>query len=77
MMQVAIFNKDLHEMELKNLGMEEYVGEYNWVYIADGHEVVFENSVDSLGTMTLVSDSGNLVNLVIRREWCTDFKPLM
>ena len=76
MMEVGIFRKELHEIDMVNNGMEEYVGAYNWVDVADGREVVFENSVEPIGFMTMVKRNGKTVELAILREWCNDFKPL-
>ena len=44
--------------------------------MADGREVVFENSVEPIGFMTMVNKNGKPVELAIFREWCNDFKPL-
>ena len=76
MMEIGIFRKELHEMDMINNGMEEYVGAYNWVDIADGHEAVFENSIEDIGFIEIVKPNGGFVQLVVRREWCNDFKPL-
>ena len=76
MMEIGIFRKNLHEMDLRNNGMEEYVGAYNWVDIADGHEAMFENSVEDIGLVAISKPNGGFVQLVVRREWCNDFKPL-
>lgn len=76
MMEVGIFRKELHEMDLRNNGMRECVGTYNWVDMADGREVVFENSVEPVGLMTMVDESGRVVELAVLRDWCSDFKPL-
>ena len=76
MMEIGIFRKELHEMDLRNNGMEEYVGAYNWVDIADGHEAVFENSIEDIGLVAISKANGGFVQLVVRREWCNDFKPL-
>ena len=76
MMEIGIFRKELHEIDMINNGMEEYVGAYNWVNAADGREVVFENSVEPIGFMTMIKKNGKTVELAIFREWCNDFKPL-
>ena len=76
MMEIGIFRKELHEMDMINNGMEEYVGAYNWVDVADGREVVFENSVEPIGFMATVNVNGKPIELAIFREWCNDFKPL-
>lgn len=76
MMEVGIFRKKLHEIDMINNGMTEYIGAYNWVDVADGREVVFENSVEPIGFMTMVNKNGKPVELAIFREWCNDFKPL-
>ena len=65
MMEIGIFRKELHEMDLRNNDMEEYVGAYNWVDVADGREVVFENSVEPIGFMTTVNKNGKPVELAI------------
>ena len=76
MMEVGIFRKELHEMDLINTGNEDYIGTYNWVDIADGHEALFENSVEDIGLVVISKLNGGFVQLVVRREWCNDFKPL-
>ena len=76
MMEVGIFRKKLHDMDMINNGMEEYVGAYSWVNAADGKEVVFENSTEPIGFITMVNENDKVVELVVRREWCNDFKPL-
>ena len=76
MMEVGIFRKELHEMDMISNGMTEYIGAYNWVSVADGREVVFENSVEPIGFMTMISESGRPVELLVFRDWCNDFKPL-
>lgn len=76
MMEIGIFRKELHDMDMINNGMEEYVGAYNWVNVADGKEVVFNSSVESIGIMTTVNKNGKPIELAIFREWCNDFKPL-
>ena len=76
MMEIGIFRKELHENDLRNSDMTEYIGAYNWVSVADGREVVFENSVEPIGFMTMVNKNGKPVELAIFREWCNDFKPL-
>ena len=58
MMEIGIFRKELHEIDMINNGMEEYVGEYSWVDVVDGREVVFENSVEPIGFMTTVNVNG-------------------
>ena len=62
-------------MDLRNNGMRECVGAYSWVDIADGHEAVFENSVEDIGLVTIVKPNGDFIHLMVRREWCNDFKP--
>lgn len=76
MMEVGIFRKKLHEIDMINTGNEENIGKYVWVSVADGREVVFENSVEPIGFMTMVNKNGKPVELAIFREWCNDFKPL-
>ena len=76
MMEVGIFRKELHDMDMINSGMEEYIGACNWVNVADGKEVVFEDSITSVGFMTIVNQSGRLVELAALRDWCNDFRPL-
>ena len=76
MMEVGIFRKKLHEIDMINTGNEENIGKYVWVDVADGREVVFENSVEPIGFMTMVNKNGKPVELAIFREWCNDFKPL-
>ena len=76
MMEVGIFRKELHEMDLINTGNEDYIGTYVWVDIADGHEAVFENSIEDIGLVAISKPNGGFVQLVVRREWCNDFKPL-
>ena len=76
MMEIGIFRKELHEIDMINTGNEENIGKYVWVDVADGREVVFENSVEPIGFMTMVNKNGKPVELAIFREWCNDFKPL-
>ena len=76
MMEVGIFRKKLHEIDMINTGNEENIGKYVWVDVADGREVVFENSVEPIGFMTMVNKNGKPVELAIFRDWCNDFKPL-
>ena len=76
MMEVGIFRKELHEREMINSGMADQVGAYSWVDTADGKEAVFEDSVTSIGFMTMVNQSGRLVELAVLRDWCNDFRPL-
>ena len=76
MIEIGIFRKELHEMDLRNTGNEDYIGVYNWVDIADGHEALFENSVEDIGLVIISKPNGGFVQLVVRREWCNDFKPL-
>jgi hypothetical protein len=76
MIEIGIFRKKLHDIDMINNDMGEYVGTYNWVDVADGREVVFENSVEPIGFMTMVNKNGKPVELAIFREWCNDFKPL-
>ena len=76
MMEVGIFRKELHEMDMISNGMTEYIGAYNWVSVADGREVVFENSVEPIGFITMVNKNGKPVELIVLRDWCNDFKPL-
>lgn len=76
MMEVGIFRKKLHEREMVNGGMADQVGVYSWVDVADGKEVVFEDSVASIGFMTMINQSGRLVELAVLRDWCNDFRPL-
>ena len=75
MMEIGIFRKELHVREMINSGMADQVGAYSWVDTADGKEVVFEDSVSSIGFMTMVNQSGRLVELPVLREWCNDFRP--
>lgn len=76
MMEVGIFRKELHTREMINNGMADQVGAYSWADTADGKEVVFEDSVSSIGFMTMVNQSGRLVELPVLRDWCNDFRPL-
>ena len=76
MMEIGIFRKNLHDMDMDMISNGIYVGAYNWVNVADGREVVFENSVEPIGFMTMINASGKTVELAIFREWCNDFKPL-
>ena len=76
MMEVGIFRKELHVREMINSGMADQVGAYSWADTADGKEVVFEDSVSSIGFMTMVNQSGRLVELPVLRDWCNDFRPL-
>ena len=76
MIEVGIFRKELHDIDMINNDMEEYVGLCNWVNVADGREVVFENSVEPIGFMATVNVNGKPIELAIFREWCNDFKPL-
>ena len=76
MMEIGIFRKELHEIDMINNGMTEHIGAYDWVSVADGREVVFENSVEPIGFMTMGNKNGKPVELAIFREWCNDFKPL-
>ena len=76
MMEVGIFRKKLHEIDMINTGNEENIGKYVWVDVADGREVVFENSVEPIGFMATVNVNGKPIELAIFREWCNDFKPL-
>ena len=78
MMEVGIFRKELHEAQLVNLGAYDQIGKFAWIEIADGHEVVFNDSVESVGTMTIVNPvNGKMVELLVFRDWCNDFHPLM
>ena len=76
MIEIGIFRKELHEIDMINNGMTEYIGAYNWVSVADGREVVFENSVEDIGLVAISKPNGGFVQLIVRREWCNDFKPL-
>lgn len=74
MMQVATFSKEMHDVYLR---LEHRDNEhYNWVKIADGKEVVFENSITEVGLMTLYNVNGELKEVYVLREWCKNFKPL-
>lgn len=77
MVEVGIFRKDLHEMEMLNTGFSlEDIKKYGWVNLVDGHEVVFEDSNAVMGILTTVNVKGEMVQLYVLREWCNDFKPL-
>lgn len=76
MMEIGIFRRELHEFDMINKEMAEQIELFDWVYLADGKEVVFENSIQPIGKMAMVSPHGSLVELFILREWCNDFKPL-
>ena len=76
MMEIGIFRKELHEFDMINAGMENQIDLFDWVNLADGKEAVFENSVDTIGFMAIISPYGNLIELAVFRDWCNDFKPL-
>lgn len=76
MIEIGIFRKELHKFDMINKGMEEQIELFDWVNLADGKEVVFESSVDTIGFMAMVNVYGRMVELVIFRDWCNDFKPL-
>lgn len=77
MVEVGIFRKELHEMDMRNTGFTlEEIKRYGWVDLADGHEAVFEDSNAEFGTINLLNIYGDEVILYVVREWCNDFKPL-
>ena len=76
MMEVGIFRKKLHEIDMINTGNEENIGKYVWVDVADGKEAIFESSVEPIGFITMVNKNGKSVELIVLRDWCNDFKPL-
>lgn len=77
MVEIGIFRKELHEMEMRNAGVSlEEIRRYRWVSLADGHEVVFQDSNSEVGLLEMVNIYGEIVELYILREWCNNFKPL-
>ena len=77
MVEVGIFRKELHEMDMRNTGFTlEEIKRYGWVDLADGHEAVFEDSNAEFGTINLLNIYDDEVILYVMREWCNDFKPL-
>ena len=77
MVEVGIFRKELHEMDMRNTGFTlEEIKRYGWVDLADGHEAVFEDSNAEFGTINLLNIYDDEVILHVMREWCNDFKPL-
>lgn len=77
MIEVGIFRKELHEMDMRNTGFTlEEIKRYGWVDLADGHEAVFEDSNAEFGTINLLNIYDDEVILYVMREWCNDFKPL-
>lgn len=77
MVEVGIFRKELHEMDMRNTGFTlEEIKKYGWVDLADGHEAVFEDSNAEFGTINLLNIYDDEVILYVMREWCNDFKPL-
>lgn len=77
MVDVGIFRKELHEMDMRNTGFTlEEIKKYGWVDLADGHEAVFEDSNAEFGTINLLNIYDDEVIIYVMREWCNDFKPL-
>ena len=77
MVEVGIFRKELHKMEMKNAGVPlEEITKYKWVDLANGHEVVFQDSNSEVGLLAMVNVYGEMVELYVLREWCNNFKPL-
>ena len=77
MVEVGIFRKELHEMDMRNTGFTlEEIKKYGWVDLADGHEAVFEDSNAEFGTINLLNIYDDEVIIYVMREWCNDFKPL-
>lgn len=77
MVEVGIFRKELHEMDMRNTGFTlEEIKRYGWVDLADGHEAVFEDSNAEFGTINLLNIYDDEVIIYVMREWCNDFKPL-
>lgn len=77
MVEVGIFRKELHEMEMRRSGFSlQEVKRYAWVDLADGHEAVFEDSNAEFGVITMLNVYDEEVMIYVIREWCNDFKPL-
>lgn len=77
MVEVGIFRKELHEMDMRNTGFTlEEIKKYGWVDLADGHEAVFEDSNAEFGTINLLNIYDDEIIIYVMREWCNDFKPL-
>ena len=77
MVEVGIFRKELHEMDMRNTGFTlEEIRRYGWVDLADGHEAVFEDSNAEFGTINLLNIYDDEVIIYVMREWCNNFKPL-
>ena len=77
MVEVGIFRKELHEMDMRSTGFTlEEIKKYGWVDLADGHEAVFEDSNAEFGTINLLNICDDEVIIYVMREWCNDFKPL-
>ena len=77
MVEVGIFRKELHEMSMRIAGASlKEIRRCRWVNLADGHEVVFQDSNSEIGLLEMVNVYGEMVELYILREWCNDFKPL-
>ena len=77
MIEVGIFRKELHEMDMRNTGFTlEEIKKYGWVDLADGHEAVFQDSNSEVGLLEMVNVYGEMVKLYVLREWCNNFKPL-
>jgi hypothetical protein len=77
MVEVGIFRKELHEMDMRNTGFTlEEIKKYGWVDLANGHEAVFEDSNAEFGTINLLNIYDDEVIIYVMREWCNDFKPL-
>ena len=77
MVEVGIFRKELHEMDMRNTGFTlEEIKRYGWVDLADGHEAVFEDSNAEFGTINLLNIYDDEIIIYVMREWCNDFKSL-
>ena len=77
MVEVGIFRKELHEMEMRRSGFSlQEIKRYDWVNLADGHEAVFEDSNAEFGVITMLNICDEEVLIYVFREWCNDFKPL-
>jgi hypothetical protein len=77
MVEVGIFRKELHEMDMRNTGFTlEEIKKYGWVDLANGHEAVFEDSNAEFGTINLLNIYDDEIIIYVMREWCNDFKPL-
>ena len=76
MMEVGIFRKDLHTLAMRMADLHDEIDAHVWVELADGHEVVFDDSNAQIGIMQIVNATGNIVELAILREWCNNFCPM-